>query len=115
MLDDGAGAHPEQDHRPGSGLMRVDADQDAVRGLCQHLFAPRFAPVARIGGDSERFRSQKLPPDTANEAEAVAAGTASAGSIADRACRASFGRWRRRGPDRRGSQHTPSLALPGFA
>ncbi len=53
----------------------------AARPIGQHLARPGLAPVPAVGRDRERLGPDHLAPDTAREAEAVAADPAQAGLV----------------------------------
>ena len=81
MFGNGARSHPEQDKRAGPGVRGRDFWHHPARAFGQHLAGPGLAPIPAVGRNGERFVADNFPPDTAREAEAIAADAAQAGLI----------------------------------
>src|SRR5690606_15782905 len=76
----------------------------------QHLARAGLAPVAAVGRDRERLRTDEFAPDAAGEAEAVAADAAQAGLVV--IGRAEPGSRRRDHPVRIGRDHSTLPSCP---
>jgi len=81
MLGNGARAHAEKEEI--AGLAGLDRNgQHQTRGpFGEDLALPGLAPIPAVGRDWEWLGPDNLAPDTAREAEAVAADPAQAGLV----------------------------------